>query len=128
VAPVLLAARRDGALAGYAALVRSDKPDNGLRRWQVADLLAPGDDPEVVRALLRAAWEHARRDGADMLEVFGMPASLRPLVLEGHPLRWPKASWPYLYKAKDPALQESLRSPDAWYPTLLDGDGCLPHF
>jgi hypothetical protein len=127
VAPVLLAARRDGGLLGYAALVRADKPDNGLRRWQVADLLAVGDAPEVIRALLAAAYEHARRDAADMLEVFGMPASLRPLVLEGHPRAWPKASWPYLYKAKDAALAEALRSPDAWYPTLIDGDGCLPH-
>lgn len=127
VAPVLLAARRDGELQGYAALVRADKTDNGLRRWQVADLLAVGDAPDVIRALLAAAHEHARRDGADMLEVFGMPASLRPLVLEGRPRTWPKASWPYLYKAKDAAIAEALRSPDAWYPTLIDGDGCLPH-
>jgi hypothetical protein len=127
VPPVLLTARRRGKLVGYAALVRSDKPDTGLKRWQVADLLALGDDATVIRTLLRAAYDHAVADGAYMLEVFGCPANIRPIIQESRPRTWKKPSWPYLYKVADPQLREALRSPSAWYPTLIDGDGCLLH-
>lgn len=55
--------RRDRELLGYA-VIRNDPQPDGLRKSVIADMLAKQDDPEVLRALLAAAYDHAKRGGA----------------------------------------------------------------
>jgi hypothetical protein len=125
VPPVLLAARRGDGLVAYAALLRGDRPEVGLRRIRIADLLALDDDPLAIRALLAAAWRHAARERVHMLELDGLPAHIRRIARESAPRPWRKPAFPFLFRATDPALHAALGSEDRWYTSLLDGDGAF---
>jgi hypothetical protein len=122
-APRMICAREGKHLVGYIALVRCDRLKLGLRRYQIADLLVRKDDPNLIRRLLRAAYDESRREGIHMLEIIGYPDKIRSIVREGHPYTLTNEAWPYFYKARDPALHEALKSAEMWYPTLIDGDG-----
>lgn len=120
----VIRAWRDSRLVGYAVMVRADTPRIGLTRFRIADLVAKDDEPSIVRALHAATQQTARREKVHMLEVNGFPTHIRSLLQRARPFRLVNDSWPYLYKTHDPTLRAALESPDRWYPTLLDGDGC----
>jgi hypothetical protein len=112
-------------LVGYAALVPGHSSWIALIRLKVADLLAERDDPLIVQELLAAAFTEARRAQVHMLEVIGCPAHIRQMFETNRPYRLKDKAHTYLYQARDPVLRAALESPDAWYPTLIDGDGLL---
>jgi hypothetical protein len=122
--PRLIRAWMASRLVGYAALVRVDSPQIALKRLRVADLLVERDDPLIVQQLLAAAYTEARRAQAHMLEVMGHPSHIRRVFTRNRPYCRKDESQSYLYKARDPALHAALGSPDAWYATIFDGDGC----
>lgn len=124
-APKLVRVWKEECLAGYAVVVRKDSPNLGLKRSLVADFFLEGDDPAVLRQLLRAAWRQAYRDGAQMLQIVGGPANLRRLIEADKPHRLEEGTRPFLFRAPDAALHAALQSADAWYPTLYDGDGSI---
>jgi len=120
----VLCCRRNGKLLGYA-VIRNDPQPNGLQKSIVADLLAKQDDPEVVKALLIAAYGHAKRKGSYALEVMGFPASIRRVCLRWHPYLRKYPACPFYYKAADPVLHEALADGGAWYASPFDGDTTL---
>jgi hypothetical protein len=120
----VLCCRRNGKLHGYA-VIRNDPQPNGLQKSLVADLLARQDDPEVVRALLVAAYGHAKRKGSYALEMLGFPASIRRVCLQWHPYSRKYPACPFYYKAADPVLHKALSDGGAWYASPFDGDTTL---
>jgi hypothetical protein len=123
-APLLVRAWRDSRLAGYAILVRADSRAIALKRLRIADLVADRDDTETVQQLLSTSYYKARELRIHMLEAVGYPEHIRQVMERGTPFKLKNEAWPYLYKTHDPMLRAALVSPDSWYPTLLDGDGC----
>jgi hypothetical protein len=91
-------------------------------RARIVDLLAAGDDPDVVDALLAAAADHARAQGAHMLELVGFPPAVRARAQKSLPFARSFPTSPFHYKAATPELGAELLPPRVWYPTLFDGD------
>jgi hypothetical protein len=121
----VLCCYNNGELAGYA-VVRSDKnQENGLRTSMIADLVARNDDPEVVRTLWIAAYDHAKDAGSDTLEVLGFPPAIRSVGAEWNPYRRKYPACPFYYKAADPEIQETLADGAVWYASPFDGDATL---
>jgi hypothetical protein len=123
--PFLVCAFSGSELLGYVAVVRQDAAHIELRRARVADIFVEHDDPEIIRQLLIRSAAHARTAGADMLEVIGLPRSVRRVVDGLRPLEILDGSSPFVYKAVDPALDEKLLDEEVWYAGLFDGDGSI---
>jgi hypothetical protein len=92
----------------------------------VVDLFVADDDEGVVAELLGAATALARELGCHVLEVIGLPASLRAVAAGSRPLERRFPVHPWLFRAVDDELGETLSEPSVWYPTLFDGDSSLP--
>src|ERR1700678_4327382 len=115
----------NGKLNGYA-VVRTDKdPQDGIRRSIIADLIARRDDPTVIQALCVAAYEHAKAEGSDILEVQGFPSNIREVLSAWRPYHRKYPACPYYYKASDPEFHKTLSDPSAWYACPFDGDATL---
>jgi hypothetical protein len=118
----ILTAQKNGRLAGWAVLLREDRPKYRLRRLQVADLQALDDDPGCVRALFGGAVQFGRQADVDVLEVTGFNRPKRAVFEDLAPYRWRLGNWPYFYKAAQTDLDAALSRPEAWDPTIRDGD------
>jgi hypothetical protein len=112
-------------LVGYA-VVRTDTDDEtGLRTSVVADLLARNDDPEIVKVLLVAAYDHAKGISSHVLEVVGFPAAIRSVCSQWNPHVRTYPACPFVYKAVEPTLRKTLADGAAWYACPFDGDASL---
>ena len=120
----VLCCRRKTELLGYA-VVRHDPQPNGTRKSLVADILAKQDDPEVLRALMTAAYDEAKSAGSYILEVLGFSPNIRRVFLQWNPYSRKYPACPFYYKAADPALHKALSDGMAWYATPFDGDTTL---
>ncbi len=112
-------------LVGYAVIRTDTDQETGLRTSIVADLLARNDDPEIVKALCIAAHDHARGIGSHVLELVGLPPSIRSVCSQWGPYTRAYPACPFLYKAADPALQRTLSDGAVWYAGPYDGDTTL---
>jgi hypothetical protein len=96
-----------------------------VQKSLVADILAKHDDPEVLRALLIAAYDDAKRAGSYILELLGFPQNIRRVFLQWNPYLRKYPACPFYYKAADPVLHKALSDGMAWYATPFDGDTTL---
>jgi hypothetical protein len=120
----LIGSYEGSRLLGFAALVTS-VGRNGIKKANLVDLFVNGDRPDVVQGLLSAAFADARERGTDVLEVVGLPPSVRRCLAAARPFSRrlaPPGEGSYLYLARDPELSAALRSPGAWYASAYDGD------
>ena len=122
---VLIYVRKDEFLVGYAAIIRAIKPRLGLVRYRLVDLFARNNDPSALGGLLRTAFDHAKREGAHILDTQGFNQSVVEVMRTTNPRCHVNHNWPYLFKTIDPALAEELERPERWYTSMLDGDTCL---
>jgi len=123
--PFLVVARGAGRLLGYVAVVRQDAGHLGLGRARFADVFVEGDEPAIVRALMGRAIEEAARRGVAMIELIGFPEPVRAAARALRPFELRSESWPFVYRARTPELQQALGPKDVWYASLFDGDGSL---
>jgi hypothetical protein len=114
-----------GRLSGYAVVRHETEAKTGLRRSSIADLLADGDDQQVVEQLLAAAYDNAREQGSHILELMGFPESIRAVARKSNPYSRDYPSNPFFYKARDKDLQAKLTGESAWYACPFDGDATL---
>lgn len=116
----------DGSsLDGYLIARRKDRPDIGLRRYQIADLQVRCDCPHTIPRLVAEAIRVARSEKAAAIELTGFESAKYQLAAEiPHRVRQLQ-SWPFLYKCRDPQLQNELRNPQVWDPSPFDGDATL---
>ncbi len=122
---VLVSRDADG-LAGYAAIMREDAPEIGLKRLKVIDLFVAGDNEVVIDNLLTAAFEIGRADGCHVLELVGMPATVRDHIVSRHrPHSRKMVTWPVFYKSLHKDLDAPLQDEKSWYVTAYDGDTAI---
>ena len=121
----LLRAWDGNRLLGYACVVRHDTPNILLKRMRLADLFVVRDEPEIIRSLLHAAYQHALREGVSMFEIVGFPARIRKLIEADSPFRLVDEGYPFLYSVVDKSLESALASAESWYAGLYDGEGSL---
>jgi hypothetical protein len=121
----VLCCMQNGRLQGYAVVVREDAPTIGLKRIKIADLFVAGDEMEVVDALLTAAYEYGLATRCHVLEVIGLPDTLRRQALTHKPFERPMATFPFFFKALNSELTAPLSEPQGWYVTAFDGDTAL---
>jgi hypothetical protein len=121
----IIGCRRGGRLEGYLVLKREDAPEIGLKRSKIVDLFVAGNDPEVIDALLAAAYESAKEWGSHVLELVGLPPEIRAMARRYHPFTRRYPNFPFYYKAGSPELESALQKEDSWYPTNYDGDSSL---
>ena len=121
----VLCCHKSGMLSGYAVIRSDSNQSDGLRRSLIADLLVKQDDPQVVSALLIAAYHHAKRAGSHTLEVLGFPQSIRQVCFQWDPYLRKYPSCPFYYKAADATLHKALSDSSAWYASPFDGDATL---
>jgi hypothetical protein len=116
----VLAVEKDGKLTGYAVLMRRPRTENEMDLYDVADLQAAGDDPQVLRDLLLGSIQLARKEGADAIKFLtGTPAKrVSAEALRPYTYRLPL--WQLYYKAATPELSTTLASADAWDFSLFD--------
>jgi hypothetical protein len=122
----VLCCRKNGELLGYA-VVRHEEPglETGLRRSIIADMLAKGDDPTVLRSLWIAAYEQAKQAGSHVFEVLGFPPRVRQICSDWHPYVRSYSACPFFYKAVDETLQKTFSDERVWYASPFDGDTTL---
>ena len=122
----LLVSRCHEELAGYAAIMRDDAANIGLKRLKIIDLFVAGNDEAVIDRLLAAAFEAAHADGCHVLELTSLPRALRHYIISNHhPCSRQMPTWPAFYKTMRDDLEAPLRDERSWYVTAYDGDTAL---
>jgi hypothetical protein len=112
-------------LGAYAAFERCDNQRLGITRMRLVDFQSLHNDPSVFLSLLGWALRECRRRGIHLLEITGAGLGRREVVERIAPYRRKLSNWTYFYKALDAALAERLQNPQAWEPSLYDGDATL---
>jgi hypothetical protein len=112
-------------LVGYTVVRTDTNQENGLRTSIIADLVVRRDDPEVVKALWKAAYDYAHHTGSHILEVLGFPPSVRHVASQWNPYLRRYPACPFYYKAADPEVHKTLSDGALWYASPFDGDATL---
>jgi hypothetical protein len=118
----LLCVRHDGRLAGYAVLVRRDRPALEVTQYTIHDIQCIADDPGLTAALLRSALRKTRAAGLDLLEWIGHTGPKRALAEHCSALRYRLDVWQAYYYTRDPVLKQELAVPDRWAFGPYDSD------
>lgn len=113
---------KDGVLLGYVAVVLETVSDIGLKRLKIADVLIEKDDPDIAKALFAAAYEYGIAKRCHVVEMIGLPPSLRRLIDKHKPFSRPMATQPFYCKVVNPKLADTAADPEGWYITAFDGD------
>jgi len=122
----ILTSRNAGILQGYAILQREDAPAIGLSRMKVIDLFVAADDETIIDGLLDAAAKTAQAEGCHVLELVGLPVSIRrQIISRHHPRTRQMPTWPLFYKSMDRGLDGPLANEQTWYVSAYDGDTAL---
>jgi len=116
----IVAAGRDGALLGYAVLLRRQSPELGMDLYDVADLQVIQDAPATIRDLLLGAIGIAREEGVDAVKFMtGTPAKRAPAD-RLRPYTYVLPHWQLYYRVESPELKAALSTADAWDFSLFD--------
>lgn len=112
---VFIPEEKDGKMFGYAILRNRTEG-----RWEVADLIALGNDPATVRLLLKKAKRFLRRNtNAIMLSIRGFPEDIQSVIADEFPhSRVNKKHLPFIYQPFDIPK-------GSWFFGPYDGDADL---
>lgn len=114
---------RDGDdLRGYLILLKECTENISLTRGKVVDLFVENDDPEIVDALFRSAFIHAKQERCQLFELVGFSSPLKKRLQAYRPLSRTFPTFPFHYVANSLELRSKLQDIDNWYPSLFDGD------
>jgi hypothetical protein len=113
-----------GDLVAYATFVRDERPVWGTR-VRLADFQSLDGSPDLLPALLSWGLRRSRAEGIYELEVVGrwLGDGEALETAAPHPRQLP--TWKFVYRANTPTLMARLRNPEAWAPSLYDGDASL---
>jgi hypothetical protein len=123
--PVVLCCHRSERLIGYAVLRHSIDRRTGMRKCQLADMVAEQDDTSVIASLLEAAYANAVAAGDHVFEVMGLPPNIRQIFMSRNPHHRAYPAFPFFYKTTDHKLAQALADENVWYATAFDGDTTL---
>ena len=113
-----------GAMQAYAIFDRSDNRKLGMRRMRLVDFQSLGGDILLI-PLLAWALKRCRRERMHVLESTGRWLEPDGLIRRLAPYRRRLPSWTFYYRASDAGLAQKLKRPDAWAPSLYDGDASV---
>ena len=123
--PQVLACYERGFLLGYAVLLTETVPHLGLQKSLVADLFVARDEPDVITELLAGAYELAKKNRSDILEMMGFPEGIRSICRSSKPYSRSYPACPFFYRTDHPELRSVLANQNAWYACPYDGDATL---
>jgi hypothetical protein len=112
-------------LASYAIFDRNDNRKLGLSRMLLVDFQSIDGDYSSLGSMLSWALRRCEREGIHILDVRGLCPEKRSFVEQVVPHRRKLPWWLYVYRVKDQALEQSLRSSSVWDPSPFDGDSTL---
>jgi hypothetical protein len=121
----IICCRRLGILEGYAILMCEEIAEIGLVRAKLVDLFVLDDMPDILNTLLAESYKLAKTRGCHIFEIVGCTPQIRALAKRFKPLSRLYENLGFYYKASSMELDKSLELPNAWYPTLFDGDSSL---
>lgn len=117
----VVTASRAGLLRAYCVAKRQDKLGQ-LDRMRLIEFQSIEPDEPLLSGLVRVVLERMRAEGLDLLEHVGCGLPKMAAVDRYAPYRRKLPSWQYFYRATDPALARQLQRPEAWDPSMYDGD------
>lgn len=113
-----------GEMQGYLVVRNLPPPEGFPGYFIVTDLVYDRTQPAIIGDLLCAAYAHARRCGASLLEVFGFNRRITDYCLQFHPHLKKRTHCTYWYKAPDEKTADFCRTAD-WWTAGIDGDSYL---
>jgi hypothetical protein len=113
-----------GSIQAYAIFDRNDNHKIGMTRMRLVDFQSLEGD-EFLQPLLAWALDRCKREGIHVLESTGRWLEPGGFMQTAAPHRRKLPSWTYFYRAATPELDELLKEPSAWNPSLYDGDASL---
>jgi len=116
----ILVLEENNAMAGYVILNRYDRA--GLKTDQITDLQVLSENGAHVRDLVLGAIAHARKSGADMVEMQGFGEFKRNAARALNPHVYQYPVWQTFYKAVKPELQTALADASSWDASPFDSD------
>jgi hypothetical protein len=120
----ILTVSRDSRLAAYSIFMKTEDPDSGLTQMSLVDFHALRRDAALLLPMVSAALERCRKERIHLLENPGLSfdeSGINQLAPYRRDLPW----WRYFYKARDKTLADALSKPNAWSPSLYDGDASI---
>jgi len=115
----------DGArLAAYATFQRDARPAWGTR-MRLVDFQSRDGGAALLRPLIGWALRKCRQSGIHVLEVVGRWLGAGEPLEKAAPQPRALPAWKFVYRANAPALAVSLGRPEAWDPSMYDGDASL---
>ena len=117
----IFTASRNGLLRAYCILKRHDQP-GGIRRMRLVDYQTLEPDQDLLPSLLQSALRRCAAEGIDILDHLGRGLPKMQAVDRFAPYRQKLTTWPFYYRAADPALCAELVQPKVWDPSSFDGD------
>jgi hypothetical protein len=114
-------------LISYAIFDRKDSVHPGftLKRVRLVDFQSLDGSTVLLAPLLSWALKRCRSEGIHVLENVGRWLEKGEPMDRAAPYTRILPVWTYCYRAHTPGLASSLRNPDAWVPSLYDGDASL---
>lgn len=122
---VLLTVSTGGEIAGYAVLRASRLARTPYKRLMIVDVVALGNRPETVEALLRKIRSYARWHGGVLLEYVGSCHGLTGLWDRYLPRSRRALANTALWYTDIPKLKDRFRQDSGWFFGPYDGDRCV---
>ena len=115
----------DSRLLAYAIFSRCDNSEFNLKRVRLVDFQVLDGDARTLVPMLTWGVRKCREEGIHMLESVGFRPEKQRVIDGLSPYRRKLGAWSYFYAARNGTLQQDLRDPDVWDPSLFDGDASL---
>jgi hypothetical protein len=112
-------------LVAYSIFCRHDNPKFGLKRVRLVDFQTIDGDATLLQPMLSWAFKRCQKEGIHMLDVMGLSAQKRDVILKLSPYRRRLPGWSCFYKTRDKKLAVSLENREVWDPCAFDGDATL---
>lgn len=112
-------------LCAYAIFLLKRSSADGVKRLVLVDFQALADKTHLFYSVLAWALDRCRRDRIHLLETIGLRVAGVGDVATLAPYHVQQGAWSFWYKACDRSLAGVLKDPNAWAPSLLDGDASV---
>ncbi len=119
----ILTASRSGRLRAYGVFMRQGSGDE-LSRARLVDYQTIEPDVDLLPQLLSFALRRCAAENVSIIDRPGVGLAKMRAFDEFASYRR-KQTWPFFYRANDPALAAELTSPTVWDPSEYDGDASL---
>jgi hypothetical protein len=117
-------ATRAAQLIAYCICLKFEDTRSAMSRVSLIDFQSLDGNAILLLPIVSAILEKCRREGIHFLENPGLSFA-ETGINEAAPYNRPLGWWRYIYKARDRKLAETLSAPEAWAPSLYDGDASI---